>query len=441
MNLISSKHARFAFRHLVRDNALCSMRLKRLIGHERWSAADSLKYQARMLVRTLHAAQQRIPAYSALNLADAEEDPCAFLRRACPVIDKSDLLMRRSLYFPHHGRAYPWTIHGRTSGTTGTPLDTFRSVDSVIWENAFLKRHWAWSGFEEGMPHAALRGDMVIPLEQTRPPFWFHNRFSNQLLVSSVHLKEEYMGFIVEALTRFRPHMLRAYPSTAFLLAGFLERESAGLAIPFVYTGSEMLTPGQRGLIEARVGKVLDFYGMAERVILATECEHGRMHVNTDYSFVEILDEQGRPTDGEGFLVGTSFHNLLMPLIRYRMSDRTKWDHAPCPCGRSYPVITAIAGRLEDVVFASDGRPISPTTITFALKRPRHIACCQVAQVAHGTWEVRVEPLDGYSEQDGMEIIQNIHHYVDANLELRLRTVRRIPRTTTGKFRAVVNET
>ena len=81
----------------------------------------------------------------------------------------------------------------------------------------------------------------------------------------------------------------------------------------------------------------MDMYGMAERVAFATECEYGQMHVNPDYSFVEIVDAAGRPTADVGYVVGTTFHNHAMPLVRCRLSDRTRWKRGQCACGRAFP--------------------------------------------------------------------------------------------------------
>ncbi len=58
----------------------------------------------------------------------------------------------------------------------------------------------------------------------------------------------------------------------------------------------------------------MEYYGMAERVAYASECERGNLHVNTDYSYVEIVDDDGKPTSGDGYIVGTTFHNTVMPL-------------------------------------------------------------------------------------------------------------------------------
>jgi phenylacetate-CoA ligase len=208
-----------------------------------------------------------------------------------------------------------------------------------------------------------------------------------------------------------------------------------------VFTGSEQLYPHQRQLIEARfTACVMDHYGMAERIAYATECEYGSLHVNTDYSHVEIVDDDGQPTADEGYLVGTTFHNTLMPLVRYRMSDRTRWRPGACRCGRTYPMIEPVTGKYEDTLFGSQGQRISPSVVTFAFKGLRGIKYSQVAQVADGVWEIRVVPAVEFNEAERNRLIENVRHLVDPGLQVRVREVAEIARTAAHKYRWIVNE-
>jgi phenylacetate-CoA ligase len=431
----------FGFRAVARDNTLCSARVRRLLARERWPERDLLELRRTLLQRTLAAAIRRIPLYRNIRLPAERRDVERVLADEFPVVSKAELLKSPEAFYPRRARGAPWRIPGRTSGTTGTPLTVYRSLDSVVWENAFIRRHWHWSGYRAGMPRATLRGDMVVPLERSAPPFWFHNRYENQLLVSSRHLRGECYRAIADKLGEFAPHLLQAYPSTAYDLACWLREQDRRLAIAYVYTGSEPLYPFQRTLIEERLGgRVMDFYGMAERVAFAAECEHGALHLVTDYSWVELLDEHGRPTDGEGYIVGTTFHNGAMPLVRYRLQDQTRLRRGACACGRSYPTIEAVTGKVEDALLGSDGRRVSPSVLTFAFKGLAHIQRAQVAQTGPGDWEVRLVPTAGYGEEQKRRLLENVRKLVDPNIRVSVVEVQDIPRTAAGKYQWVINE-
>jgi phenylacetate-CoA ligase len=170
------------------------------------------------------------------------------------------------------------------------------------------------------------------------------------------------------------------------------------------------------------------------------QCREGRIHMHPAYSFVEILDAQGRPTDGEGCVVGTTFHNLAMPLLRYRVDDSARWARQPCPCGCTYPVIEALSGRVGDAVFDLDGQPVTAGVITFAFKGVPHIDRAQLAQVAQDLWEVRVVPLPGFSDADQALLLANFVQKVSPRLALRVVLREQIPNLPSGKYQWIVQE-
>jgi phenylacetate-CoA ligase len=432
----------FASRAIIRDGWPNRVLVNALRRNETLSA-DELQYRGKKSLHlTLQVAIQKLPFYAEITPDFSIEQSEEVLRHYFPIIDKAVLLDNPSRLYPHSGCRRPWESAGKTSGTTGTPLTITRSIRSVLMENAFIKRHWAWAGFHDGMKRATLRGDMVVTLEQTAPPFWFMNHYNRQLLLSSRHLTDSCVVPIIGELERFAPHVLQAYPSTAYTLAQYLKRHNLFLNIPFVYSASEPLYPHQRELIEERLAcKIMDMYGMAERVAFATQCEFGEMHINSDYSHVEIVDEQGKPTDAYGYVTGTTFHNHAMPLIRYRLSDRTRWKPGHCPCGRAFPMIEPITGKFEDCITGSSGAEISPSILTFAFKGVENIRKSQVAQVASDSWEIRVVPAPAFALVDQQQLVKNIHDLVDARIDVKIVLKEDLPATAAGKFRWVVNET
>jgi phenylacetate-CoA ligase len=432
----------FASRAIIRDgwpNRMIVNALKR----DETLSADEMQHRARKyLHETLQVAIRKLPYYAAIASDFSVDQSEEVLRDCFSVIDKATLLDNPLRLYPHAGNRRPWESLGKTSGTTGTPLTISRSIRSILMENAFIKRHWTWAGFHDGMKRATLRGDMVVDLAQTTPPFWFMNHYNRQLLLSSRHLTDACVIPIIDELERFAPHILQAYPSTAYTLAQYLQRHNRYLHIPFVYTASEPLYVHQRELIEERLGcKIMDMYGMAERVAFATQCEFGEMHINSDYSYVEILDDQGRATDGYGYVTGTTFHNHAMPLVRYRLSDRTKWKRGQCLCGRVFPMIEPVTGKFEDRITGSDGAEISPSILTFAFKGVENIRKSQVAQLGPGRWEIRIMPAPAFDLADQQKLITNIHELVDAQVDVNIVLTDDLYSTAAGKFQWVVNET
>lgn len=433
---------RYGSRSLMRENMLSRAMLKQLGENEALDAEQLRQLGLRHLHRSMQTAIATLPFYSGISADFTVAQAAQVLREQFPIIDKLTLLSERATLYPNGGDKRLWQAAGKTSGTTGTPLTIFRSARSVLMENAFVQRHWTWGGYGAGMTRATLRGDLVVPLAQQRPPFWFWNRYDRQLLLSSRHLTEACVDPIIDELARHAPAMMQAYPSTAYALAGFLARRGRFLDIPFVFTASEPLYPHQRELIVERLRcKIMDMYGMAERVAFASECEFGEMHINPDYSHVEIVDQHGAPTDDFGSVVGTSFHNQAMPLLRYKLSDQTRWKPGRCACGRHFPMIERVTGKLEDSITGSGGAVVSPSVLTFAFKGVENILKSQVAQLRPGCWEIRLVPAPGFGPADQQLLIHNVHTLVDPHVEIRVVVKDQLPNTAAGKFRWVVNET
>ena len=430
---------RYGLRYLVRESAVGEPRIRALLANERLSPEELRARTDRMLFDTLKAATRQIPRYRSIRVDFNVSNVREALVERFPILHRTDLLERPAENYPEsRGR---FTSVGRTSGTSGTPLHVYRSLDSVRWENAFIERQFRWAGYRPGMPRAYLRGDIVVPIGKSTPKYWFHNRYNNQLVLSSRHLREPCADALIGELERFSPFMLQAYPSTAYDLALILQERKTRLQIPYVFTASEPLYPHQRQLIEERLGaRVMDYYGMAERVAYAGECEHGSLHLCTDYSYVELVDDDGMPTNGEGYIAGTTFHNMAMPLVRYRVSDRTHWRADSCPCGRTYPLIEPVTGKFEDTLYGARGQRISPSVVTFIFKSLHGIERSQVAQVGEGHWEIRLVPAADYDQSQRTQLLENVRELVDPDLRVTIREVDAIARTSAHKYRWIVNE-
>jgi phenylacetate-CoA ligase len=432
---------KYATRHWVREVPFVNARSQKLIAGERADPASWQAARARWLRRSLLRAAQVLPAYAHLQGRIPDEAQVFDFLATLPIVGKAELVEQRERYYPLHGRPRAWWAVGKTSGSTATPLDVFRSYDAVLWEQATFLQHWRWAGWKPGDRQAVLRGDMVVPLSQTRPPFWFDDRAGRQLFVSTRHLNPRNIAAIAEAMGRYAPTQLRAYPSAAYTLAVLLKQQGLSLKVPTVLTSSEALLPIQRELIESVLGaKVFDHYGMAERVALGLQCGAGHLHVHPLYSQVEIVDAEGRPTRGPGHVVGTTFHNMAMPLLRYRVDDVAEWGEGPCACGRSYPWLKTLQGRASDVLYDADEQPVTAGVVTFAFKGVPHLARAQVVQRQPGRWQVLVVPLPGWKPADAQHLLHNFRTLVSERVALDLQVVDDIPVQASGKYKWISQE-
>lgn len=160
------------------------------------------------------------------------------------------------------------------------------------------------------------------------------------------------------------------YPQVLFSLAKKVLQSNRKLAInPLcIITQGELVTPHMRDTIERVFGaQVYDHYGSTEfNNRIAWECpDADGYHLASDSVFIEILDEKGEPVEpGEpGKIVGTSLVNLKTPVVRYSLGDVVVPTEKDCSCQTTFPMISEIKGRKEDIIYNSQGEEVFPRDI------------------------------------------------------------------------------
>lgn len=336
---------------------------------------------------------------------------------------------------------------GHTSGTTGTPLTVGYDRDVVWMTYAVFDRHYRWAGCRfgpDGDRIAVARGNVIVPLSQRRPPFWRYNRHHRQMLLSSFHLSQENLPRYFDALAAFSPSVIDGYPSTLYVLAKHLQNRGQTFPLKAAITSSETLFDFQRETIERSFAcRVFDYYAMAERVIFASECSaHSDPHLAMEYGITEVVDSGGMPMapGSTGRLVGTSLHNLGMPLIRYVTNDISAVLLTPCACGRQLEVMQGVATKAEDVLTLRDGRLISPSVLTHPFKPLDCIDGSQIVQTDPDTVTVRLIPRPTYTDAHTRHLVTALAERLGQDVRIDVQFVSELETSANGKFKWVISK-
>jgi phenylacetate-CoA ligase len=400
-------------------------------------AAGLRQYQEGHVGRLLAFATAQVPLYRELygNCTVFDGSALDTLHRL-PTIDK-DTLRRAGSRAQCERRAWP-LFEGGTSGTTGPPLRLKQDLAAINRENAFVFRQLSWAGYEPGQPRAWIRGDMIVPADQTNPPFWRRSAAENMLVLSSYHLSATTAQAYLDALARFEPHIIQAYPSSIGFLASYLHskgRDYGGRRLRGVVTSSETVDDDTRRMVLRHFGcPVFDWYGQFERVAAIGTCEHGSLHVIEDYSYVEFLPND----DGQCEIVGTGFNNLVMPLVRYRTGDLVEPapDGVACRCGRSFRTVKRVMGRDEDVIKLPDGRMIGRLDHIF--KGLDSVLDAQIRQDEPQSIMILIIPGEGFGSHTVDSIRANAAERLGSGIRIDVESVAALPRTKSGKVRRVI---
>ena len=415
---------------------------------ERWSRAELEAYQDERLRAVVAHAYEHVPFYRRrfdehrLNPADIKGK--ADLPKI-PLLTRDDI---RRHYNDLRSRAIAGRDFrtGHTSGTTGTPLTLGYDRDTVWMTYAVFDRHYRWAGLRmarDGDPVAVVRGNVIVPPSQSEPPFWRMNRRQNQLLLSSFHLSKANLPAYFEELARFKPAVLDGYPSTLYVLAKYLQSRGETFPLRAAVTSSETLYDFQRSVIEERFQcRVFDYYALAERVVFSHECErHEGHHVAMEYGIAEVADDHGQPlpVGSVGKLVGTSLHNMAMPLLRYVTNDRTAMQNRSCSCGRGLEIMDDVTTKAEDVLTLKDGRLISPSVLTHPFKPLDCIEGSQIVQTASDAIIVRIVPGAKYTEAHTQRLVSDLKSRLGASIAVEVEMVDRLEPSKNGKFKWVIS--
>ena len=426
-----------------RYGAETEKKVTQALEREFWSTAELEKWTNGRLEQVLGRAATRVPYYrEQWELADPGNGDSWKTLQNWPVLRKNALRGNKTAFVADDVNPRRLFLE-HTSGTTGTPVEFWSDRATLQAWYALAEARWRrWYGISRRDRWAIIGGQHVVPFKQEKPPFWVWNAGLNQLYMSALHIKPDFLSHYLEAIRRYKIVYLYGYSSSLYWLALAALENNVTLDLKVVLTNAEPLYDYQRAAMQQAFNcPVRETYGLCEMVCAMSECEHGRLHLWSEAGVAELLDNDDLPVKpGEaGKLVCTGLLNEAMPLIRYEVMDEARF--APpdyqCPCGRSLPVVEKVLGRLDDTIVTKDGRKLALLDIVFGAHL--HIKEAQIVQESLDLVRVRVVPASGWSDADAHEIRAAMIERM-GETEIRVEIVDEIERTFAGKLRVMVSK-
>lgn len=404
-----------------------------------WDATEIERYQISAIRESLLAAAQA-PWYrerfASLNLDPAKFESLEQLRDY-PLLTKRDLIDHRE-DLTNPGFDASQRLYITTGGSSGVPVGFYLHKGiSRPKEQAYLEAQWGRRGWRSGHRTAVIRGMVTSSTADGRISSYDATR--NWLILSSYHLTDARAPEYLAALNRFRPQHLHAYPSAALMLARWMEAENKTFNFPLtsILCGSEKLTADAQAYLERIFGaRVLHWYGHSERVVLAAQGRtSNHLYFWPSYGYAELGDEDA---DGHREVIGTSFHNHVMPLVRYRTGDFVKVAQSPV---RELPglEVSAVVGRDYEFLVSRTGRRISLTAINMHDRIFDGLYAVQFAQAEPGIVEFRYQPGIQWQSSREEAMRAGLLKKLGDDFQLCLRSVPEIEKTKAGKHRWLVS--
>lgn len=180
----------------------------------------------------------------------------------------------------------------------------------------------------------------------------------NRIRFDSLALGQQHIYKTIKKITDFGAEYIYGYAS---LIALFIENlddiyiERLNRTLRLAISTSETMSGSQRERLQSKISRsVVDEYGCSEIDIISFSCPDGGRHVSAENVLVEIVQFGDEP-EGYGHVVVTDLVNTMMPIIRYDLGDIVPIEEAICSCGRGWPCIGPVLGRIQNqFIFLGD---------------------------------------------------------------------------------------
>jgi phenylacetate-CoA ligase len=422
----------------VRRNPFYYERSRRLLDRlESLDLEGRLEWSREQLARTLAAAQRT--DYG--GIVRGGDDITSW-----PLLDKELLRNRQRAFITGNDWFAAPAI---TGGTSGVPLKLTRSLDGIVFEQACIDRLVTQLGLQpRSVPTAVLRGDNLQDPRTLIQPDGVSANGGRSRIFCARAVSPKNIDRIADSLERFAPQLLAAYPSALESLCRLLQERGRTLKVKGVLTSSEVLKPEAWTLVQETLGcRIADYYGQSERVAFAYAFRPREYRFLPGYAHVEFVryDSKVLPAGGQERLyeiVGTTFWNNLMPLVRYRTGDLIR---LPADWGmrelqelalglRSF---RGILGREQEVLACPTG--IRLTGLESIPYDVEHVLRIQVVQESLRSARIRVVPAAGFCAQDAERLLENARAKVPPEMQLEVEVAQYLERTPRGKTPLIVH--
>jgi phenylacetate-CoA ligase len=265
-----------------------------------------------------------------------------------------------------------------------------------------------------------------------------------QKVLNAYDMDEKTLQQYAVQLGEHRPRILVGYASALVFLAEYLGRQNRHDIRPVgIVSSAETLDEEMRKTIETEFQcPVFNRYGSREFANIAQQCDHGGgLHVFANRVHVEIIRPDGLAClPGEtGEIIITDLINGAMPFIRYRTGDIGSFSAERCPCGRGWPLLAKVEGRVSDIIVGKNGKYYScQSPRLFGADIPG-IGQMQVIQESLGALEVKVVPADQWCEASEKLLIGRMRDLL-GDIQVTITLTDHIPPAPSGKYRFTISK-
>lgn len=393
---------------------------KLIIDSEKWSLDQKNEYVISSLNKIKTHAEKDLPFYRNLY----EEHGVLGLQikdfndwGKLPIVNKE---LIRTHFKSFHG---PYKVN--TGGTSGEPFAFY--LDKFAWAREWAHMHFIWNlkGYNYQFPKITLRGkNLEKEVFQFNP---IHNEF---IINTYLNFSIRENALIIKGLIEKKKiHFVHGYPSAIFNFFLELEKSLNQYEILEIKRHLKICLFGSEFPVFYMVEYLrkvwgldyISWYGHSEMCILAYDDSKSNLYRPfLTYGFPEISKNE---------LIGTSFHNLAMPLIRYKTGDLIEAEME----GGRVESFSIKEGREGDFIEDKFGKKISLTALIFGRhhKAFEFFEFIQVTQIEAGLAKIIVTSKSNNPTAE----LNTLFDFNNVNIKFQFEIVNRPILSKAGKFK------
>jgi len=431
----------FYWRYIKRSNVL--EYYQELKNHQWNTIEENKKIQQKKLYKLVKYASENIPYYKKVineyNIKFSEDNIFDDIKKF-PLLTKDVIRKHFDELYKFRDRTY---FRNHTSGSTGEPAIFYQDKYYLEWKIATKIFYDEWAGRRIGEPMVKLWGAVQDILKEGQGiKGYLRQQFHGVTTLNSFMMTEKNMYDYVRKINNLKPCLILTYTNSIDELARFIQDHYLTVHPPeAIMTSAGVLFPEIRKRVEEVFGvPIFDNYGSRETGGIACNCEKNEgLHLMPDVHYMEILDDNSRGVNpGEsGEIVITLLSNYTMPVIRYTIEDRGILSEKVCSCGRGFPLLEKVEGRIRNMFKNKQGDFIDSGYFISLIYYRHYVKQLQIIQKTVDYIVVNLVLKDSNKIQearkDFKEINKKIRLVMGHETKIRYNIVDKIGPTKAGK--------
>jgi len=404
---------------------------------QHWTRQQIEAYQDAKLIEIVQYAGKYVPYYRKLfkeiGLITTEFRGRKDIEKI-PFLDKNTLRTKISDFISDASSNFD-NVTDKTSGSTGTPLILTIDHISRINKSAATLRAYLWAGYSPLKKSFLIKG-----LSETKKTDYGYDFATNRVFLNCSRITKENSLAAAKLVLKAKSNFYSGYARSFIDFHRFIC--DSGIVLPSpkgILCYGESVTPEMRLYLEKNFNsRVFDYYSQAENAVMICEMPDNNRYLMEDYFYPELLDADGNVlANGYGELVGTSFYNYTMPLIRYKTRDYISVEPSS-NTSIAYRAVTNIEGRMDDFILLPDGRKIyfAEGAIGYA----EGVITAQIIQDKKDHLTINLMVDESFSDNQFPEIEKGLVKRIGNTMRLSFKIVKELEKRASGKTPFIINK-